>query len=54
MKNRLIVDQATNTLIKYKYIVYGERLDYLVILHKYNRMQTHSIGPHCFNDLIIN
>lgn len=31
MDNRLITDQATNTLSKYKHIMYGEWLDLLVI-----------------------
>ena len=54
MENRLIIDQATNTLIKCKHIVYGERLDYLVIPHQYNGMQIDRIGPHCFDHLNIN
>lgn len=54
MENRLIIDQATNTLVKCKHIVYGERLDHLVIPHQYNRMQIDSVWPHCFDHLNIN
>lgn len=51
--DRLIIDENTNTLMKCKHHMYGERLDYLVIPHSYNGKQIDTIGPHCFNHLII-
>ncbi len=53
MKDRLIIDQATNTLVECKHHMTWERLDYLVIPHHYNGMQIDRIGPHCFDGLII-
>lgn len=45
MKDRLVIDQTTNTLIKCRHHITPERLDYLVIPHYYNGMQIDHIGP---------
>lgn len=50
---RLRIDEATNTLVECKHHMTPERLEYLVIPHSYNGKQIDTIGPHCFDGLVI-
>lgn len=51
--DRLIIDETTNTLVKYKTNVPLQRFEYVVIPHQHEGKQIDAIGPHCFDDAII-
>lgn len=50
---KLIIDEKTNTLVRFQTNKYWNHFDYVVVPHQHEGKQIDAIGPHCFNNCII-
>ena len=51
--SRLIIDEKTNTLVKFQTNMYSQRFEYVVIPHQHEGKQIDAVGPHCFDNALI-
>ncbi len=51
---RLIIDETTNTLVKFQTNIYWQSFKYVVIPHQHEGKQIDAIRSYCFDNVIIN